>query len=354
MQRKRTVAVLFGGKSVEHEVSLLSATNVVNALDRAKYELVLVGIDRSGSWWLCDEVGPLPGRERVALVLDEARGRLIDPRSGTTRRDFDVLFPVLHGPYGEDGSIQGLARLTNVPCVGSGLLGSAIGLDKDVCKRLLRDAGLAVTPFITLRHGRPDEQLIRAAVETLGFPLFVKPASSGSSVGVAKVDDLTSLNAAVRDAFQFDTKVLMEAAVRGREIECAVLGNEAPAVSVPGEIIPKAQFYTYDAKYQDADGAELRIPAALDPALAAEVQRVALRSFEATECAGMARVDMFVTDDGRVLVNELNTIPGFTQISMYPKLWEASGLSYAELLDRLITLACEEFESHRKLKVDRA
>ena len=266
-------------------------------------------------------------------------------------RGIDVVFPVLHGPFGEDGTVQGLLRLADVPFVGAGVLGSAVGMDKDVMKRLLRDAGIPVGKFITLRAG--DKLSFKDAKKKLGSPLFVKPANLGSSVGVSKVRTETEFKKAVKEAFQFDTKVIVEEFIEGREIECSVLGNDDPIASVPGEIILHDDFYSYDAKYIDENGASLEIPAKLDAKTRKLVQETAVRTFKALECEGMGRVDSFVTKDGRVVVNEINTIPGFTSISMYPKLWEASGISYSKLVDKLIQLAIERFEKQRKLKVVR-
>jgi D-alanine-D-alanine ligase len=254
-----------------------------------------------------------------------------------------VVFPVLHGPMGEDGTVQGLLELAGVPYVGAGVLGSAIGMDKDVMKRLLRDAGLPIGPFVALRKSDfqrdPDAACARAA--GLGFPLFTKPANLGSSVGITRVADESALTAALAHAFEYDVKALAEAGIAGREVECSVLGGDDPVASLPGEIVVRHadRFYSYDAKYMDENGAELRIPAALSPEQTAEVQRLAIASFRALECHGLARVDFFLRDDGSLLVNEINTLPGFTAVSMYPKLWEASGIGIGELVKRLIDLA---------------
>jgi D-alanine-D-alanine ligase len=263
----------------------------------------------------------------------------------------DVVFPVLHGPYGEDGSVQGLCRLANMPCVGAGILGSAVGMDKDVMKRLLRDAGIPIARFATVLRGRTAPAFAALKAE-LGTPLFVKPANLGSSVGISRAGSAAEYEKALAAAFEYDTKVVVEECIVGREIECAVLGNTNPQASVPGEIVTGGShsFYDYDAKYLDEKGAELRIPAPLDAALTEKVRALALRAFTVLCCDGMARVDMFVKDTGEVLVNEINTIPGFTRISMYPKLWEASGVSYQELVDRLIALALERHSVEHGLK----
>ena len=367
MAGKIRVGVIFGGRSAEHEVSLQSAKNVLEALDRGKYQPVLIGIDREGRWRLDEETTllyeqarPLPnlsvGSQReVALVARGEQSRLVDLAGGSELGKLDVVFPVLHGPYGEDGSVQGLCRLANLPCVGAGILGSAVGMDKDVMKRLLRDAGIPIARFLILSPGRDGGATAAAdfprVSAALGTPVFVKPANLGSSVGIAKAGTAEEFARAVRGAFAYDSKVIVEETIVGREVECAVLGNENPAASIPGEIVTGGShaFYDYEAKYLDEHGAELRIPAPLDAPLREKVQALAVRTFTTLCCEGMARVDMFVREDGEVLVNEINTIPGFTKISMYPKLWEASGISYAELVDRLVTLAMDRHAAEQRL-----
>ena len=366
MKRKTRVAVLFGGRSAEHEVSIQSAKNVIDAMDKSKYDIVLLGIDREGRWYLNERSLPLfaYGRKLPNISSDGATEVTIAPRGGSNQiiglsdnRELgavDVVFPILHGPFGEDGSVQGLCKLANIACVGAGILGSAVGMDKDVMKRLLREAGIPVARFVVLRRGAQTsaEGSFASISRELGLPLFVKPANLGSSVGVSKVRREEEFTKAVETAFRYDTKVLVEECIVGREVECAVLGNSAPIASVPGEILPGHDFYDYDAKYLDEHGAVLKIPAELGASVQSEVQELALKAFTTLCCEGMARVDMFVRDgvpSGRVVVNEINTIPGFTRISMYPKLWEASGISYAELIDRLIGLAQERFEIERNL-----
>lgn len=263
----------------------------------------------------------------------------------------DVVFPVLHGPYGEDGTIQGLLKLANLPFVGAGVLGSAVGMDKDVMKRLLRDSGIPVAKFLVFRKG--EEFSFEKVIKNLGLPIFVKPANLGSSVGITKVKRKSDFKRAVKNAFSFDNKILLEEAVKAREIECSVLGNENPIASIPGEIKPNHEFYSYEAKYIDENGAEAIIPANLPEKIVKRVQELSIQTFKALNCEGLGRVDCFLKEDGEVLVNEINTIPGFTNISMYPKLWEASGISQTELIDKLITLAIERFEKEKKLKTSR-
>ena len=360
MKRKSRVAILFGGKSAEHEISLVSARNIAQAMDTSKYEIISIVIDKSGRWFFDEGVRLLRGKERSQLKPEPSRAAAIVP--GETRRPMvrltprralaavDVVFPVVHGPFGEDGTVQGLLKLANVPFVGAGVLGSAIGMDKDVMKRLLRDAKIPVAKFLVF--DRTSAQRIRFGTVTraLGLPLFVKPANLGSSVGIRKVSQRNQFSRAIKEAFRYDRKILIEEAIRGREIECSVLGNEHPIASVPGEIITRHEFYSYDAKYIDEKGAQLVIPAKLPPAVARNIQKMAVQTFRVLCCEGMARIDFFLRGRSEVLVNEINTIPGFTQISMYPKLWEASGIPYSKLIDRLIELALERFREEGNLK----
>jgi D-alanine-D-alanine ligase len=368
MGRKIRVGVVFGGRSAEHEVSLQSARSILDAMDAQKYEIVLLGIDRAGRWYLNDDSRPLlesgsrpvsepggmpkpitGGAMEVAIAPRGNGSEIMDLRANRGMGSLDVLFPVLHGPYGEDGSVQGLCRLANLPCVGAGVLGSAVGMDKDVMKRLLRDAGIPTARFLTVESHAARETSFEKASAELGLPLFVKPANLGSSVGVSKARDAREFTDAMELAFRYDTKVLVEECIRGREVECSVLGNTRPEASLPGEILPSRDFYDYEAKYIDENGAVLQIPARLEESTIAEVRRLAVQAFTVLCCHGMARVDMFVEPEGRVLVNEINTIPGFTRISMYPKLWEATGISFSELVDRLIALAIERFQAEQGL-----
>lgn len=351
---KLRVAVLFGGRSAEHEISLLSARFVIESLDRTKYEPVLVGIDKSGRWSLQDEAQFLLGSRDARLVkLNQGTpGVLLPPHpaegnASLLRSDagaglgIDVIFPVLHGPMGEDGTVQGLLELSGLPYVGAGVLGSAVGMDKDVMKRLLLQAGLPILPYQTLRRAewRASPDAVLARLHALGFPQFVKPANLGSSVGVSRVKSEADLQLALEQAFEFDDKLVIEAGLEHpREVECAVLGGDAPRASVPGEITidhPDG-YYSYAAKYVDGSGVETRIPAQLTPAQAEAVQRLALATFQTLECDGLARVDLFLDRSGALYVNEINTLPGFTEVSMFPKLWQASGVSAAELMTFLI------------------
>jgi D-alanine-D-alanine ligase len=362
MSKKLRVAVLFGGKSAEHEVSLQSAKSVIDALDKSKYEVLLVGIGNDGRWYLNDASKFLLEAENPKLVkLNESsigvvllpgtnENQLVSLTNDQSPQTIDVVFPVLHGTFGEDGTVQGLLKLANVPFVGPSVLGSAVGMDKDVMKRLLRDAGLPIADFVTFTH--IDKQSICAdeVIARLGLPLFVKPANLGSSVGVHKVRSKDDFDAAVADAFRYDNKIIIEENIFGREIEIAVLGNADPTASVAGEVIPQHDFYSYEAKYIDQKGAVLHVPAKLPADVLAQAQELAVETFKVLCCEGMSRVDLFLRPDGSLIVNEINTIPGFTKISMYPKLWEESGLPYSELLDKLIQFAIERFEREQALK----
>jgi D-alanine-D-alanine ligase len=347
MERKLRVALLFGGRSAEHDVSLMSAANVYSALDPARYEVVPIAVARTGAWMLC----PLPegkfptqvpAEGPLVTLLPGGGGRLVtaaqEGAAAEPPAPVDVIFPVLHGPFGEDGSVQGLAELAGVPFVGASVFASAAAMDKDAAKRLLRDAGLPVPRF---RIATPDDVPSFAEVAAaLGRPLFVKPARLGSSVGVGKADTAEEFTAALAAAFRHDRKVLIEEFMRGREVECGVLedADGTLTTSLPGEIVPtnRHAFYTYEAKYLDEHGATLKVPADLPKAVVKQVQALSLQAFQALGCEAMARVDFFLRPDMSVVVNEVNTIPGFTNISMYPLAFKASGVSYSELVDRLI------------------
>jgi D-alanine-D-alanine ligase len=360
---KLRIAIIFGGRSAEHEVSLQSARNVIESLDKNRYESVLIGIDREGRWFLNENSIQLMNAgdpkiiklsespHEVALTPNGIRSSLISLSDSTTMSKIDVIFPVLHGPYGEDGTIQGLAKMADLPCVGAGILGSAVGMDKDIMKRLLHEANIPIGKFVTINAHERNKFRYEEFTALLGNILFIKPANMGSSVGISKVRNRKEFNKALQHAFSYDLKIVIEEEIKGREIECAILGNETPIPSIPGEIIPHADFYSYKAKYIDDKGAGLEIPARLSANMTKKVQEIAIATFKTLECKGMARVDVFLTEDEQIFVNEINTIPGFTRISMYPKLWETSGISYTELVDRLIQLAIDDFEKRKKLKV---
>jgi len=366
MRKKLRVALLFGGKSAEHEISLISARNIFEAMNKRKYDVVAVGIDKQGRW-LVDEKAKalllsaktpaavsLHNENTVAAVVPgDTRTSMIQPSASAAIGKIDVVFPVLHGPFGEDGTVQGLLKLANLPFVGAGVLGSAVGMDKDVMKRLLRDARIPIAKFAAFQ--RADRKAIRFAAlkRQLGLPLFVKPANLGSSVGISKVSKQYQFEPAVEEAFRYDNKIVIEEFIAGREIECSVLGNDRPIASLPGEIVVQRDFYSYDAKYLDDKGARLEIPAKLPPSVIKKLREIAVRAYQVLCCEGMARVDFFVQPGGRILVNEINTIPGFTKISMYPKMWEASGIPYPRLIDRLIALALERARGERRLRTSK-
>ncbi|HOK93046.1 MAG TPA: D-alanine--D-alanine ligase family protein [Spirochaetota bacterium] len=362
-----TVGILFGGRSGEHEVSRCSAASVFTYLDRAKYNVIAIGIDYDGRWYPQNNPSVIEhkdfgrvldfkkeGQWLVSNFYDNGKLGIVDISSGN-KIYIDVVFPVVHGTFCEDGTLQGFLDLSLVPYVGAGVSGSAIGMDKDVAKRLLKEAGLPVVPWkkVTSLLWKENRDSICDDIENeFGFPCFVKPANAGSSVGVSKVKSRGELGSAIDEAFLWDNKVLVERAINAREIEFSVLGNDSPIVSIAGEIRPKHEFYSYEAKYIDSNGAELVIPAKVDDAKLKEMQRSVLKAYLALECCGMARVDLFLDrDSGDFYINEINTIPGFTSISMYPKLWEHSGIKYGELLDRLIELALERWNRRLGLKI---
>ncbi len=363
MSGKTRVGIIFGGKSAEHEVSLQSARNIVDALDKERYEAVLIGIDKQGQWHVNDASNYLLHAEdpalialnrsnvEVALVPGKQERQLVGAGGAAPALgQIDVIFPIVHGTLGEDGSLQGMLRLANLPFVGSDVLGSALCMDKAMTKRVLQAAGLAVAPFESYTRATAARARYAELAARLGPVLFVKPANMGSSVGVSKVRNEAEFTQAMALALQFDHKVLVEQAIVGREIECAVLGNDDPQASVCGEIVLRDEFYSYDTKYIDEDGAAVVVPADISAQASETIRGVALDAFRALECAGLARVDVFLTSDGQVIVNEVNTLPGFTRISMYPKLWQASGMSYPELVTRLIELARERHARDAMLK----
>ncbi len=341
---KLRIGVLFGGRSAEHDVSVLSATNVMNALDPEKYDAVPIFVTREGQWFLSAYEGGVlskPSSGTELCLVPGGQGRLVAiPANGAAHAlpKIDIIFPVLHGLHGEDGAVQGLAEVACLPLAGCSILGSANALDKDIAKRLFNEAGIPAARSITIYHGAAPtfDEVERA----LGLPAFIKPARQGSSVGVSKVSTKADYEAALSEGFRHDSKLLAEEFVHGREVECAVLEDDKGVlfVSRTGEIIPAEShgFYTYDAKYIDKDGAALKVPAELPKEVEDEIRAVAARAFRALGCDGMARADFFVTSDMRILVNELNTIPGFTDISMYSKVMAASGVSYPEIIDRLV------------------
>ena len=370
---KIKVGIIFGGKSGEHEVSIVSATSVSRALDKAKYDVTMIGIDKTGRWTLPDPQSLLEHQNvpRLLKLNNEKKtvsflpfeydkqllpiGEATQAMSAVDGKQFDVIIPILHGTYGEDGTIQGLFELANIPYVGSGVLGSSLGMDKDVSKRLFQAAGIPVVPWRTLRKHdfkKNSKQILDQLEKEFSYPYFVKPANMGSSVGVHKVKARAEAEEKLQDAFQYDIKVLVEKAINARELEVSILGNHTPKASIVGEIIPNHEFYSYEAKYLDENGADLKIPAVdLSPKQITQLQSLAVKAFQSLECRGLARVDFFLDrNTNQIYLNEINTIPGFTSISMYPKLWEATGIPYVQLLDELIHLAMEFHQEKNELK----
>jgi len=353
---KLKIGVLYGGRSGEHDVSLCSAASVVAALDKTKYDVVAIGIDRDGRWYVQDKPEIIDDKDFGNILSLKKRGTWLvnhfeeknklyvyNIASPGEKVIVDLIFPVLHGTYGEDGTLQGLLELAMVPYVGVDVAGAAVGMDKDIAKRLLKEAGIPVVPWITVGKHQWQEQpkkILRNAFSKLALPLFVKPLCTGSSVGVVKVKRKKDLAEAIDYALQFDTRIMIETGIDCREIECAVLGNESPQASVLGEILPQHEFYSYEAKYLDPKGASTNIPAKVPAKLAAAIRQCAVVGYLALNCNSMARVDFFLEKQtNKFYLNEINTLPGFTSISMYPKLWEATGIPYSKLLDRLIELA---------------
>lgn len=356
MKSKKIVGILCGGKSAEHEISLLSAKNIIEAIDRERYEVKVIGIDKSGKWHLCDSERPFlyaADPKTIELSKGEAvtlpaglGGQLWSLETGKIVAEIDVIFPILHGPYGEDGTVQGLLKLANVAFVGAGVLGSAAGMDKDVMKRLLRDAAIPVANFRTIIQGELVSFIELSSI--FGLPLFIKPANMGSSVGVSKVKTEAEFTEALESAFCYDSKVIIEEYIKGKEIECAVLGNENPITSELAEIVPTHDFYSYEAKYLDENGATLQIPAKVPKEIKSKIQQLAIKVFKVLECEGLGRVDFFLKENGDILVIEINTMPGFTKISMFPTLWGISGFNYSDLIDKLIQLGLERSEQELK------
>ena len=341
--RRLRVAVLSGGRSSEHEISLQSGRSVAEALDPARYEVVAVEIDRTGVWQLeASEEGPA---EPLALAPGDS-GDAVIPRAGgsltqaRTIGHIDVVLPILHGPFGEDGTVQGMLEMVGVPYVGSGVLGAALTMDKDIVKRVLRDVGIVTAQHVTFWSNVEHDHEAELASAGIGLPCFVKPARLGSSVGISKVRTHEELGPALELAFRHDRKVLVEEMIEGREVEVGLLGNDDPLASAPGELVVNAEWYDYDAKYLPG-GMDLTVPAEIDPVVAEELQRQARLAFRVCDCAGMARIDFFVTPDDRIVLNEINAIPGFTSTSVYARLFAATGIGYQELLDRLIELALD-------------
>jgi len=362
VMKKPVVMLLYGGRSAEHEVSIQSAANIASAMPK-KYDICAVYISRGGSWFLVSDINQVEHPVKTASLLEKTgkevflrsvnnKACLIDAATYHTLAEADIVFPALHGPNGEDGTVQGMLKLFGIPFVGAGVTGSVVGMDKDVMKRLLREAGVPIPRFIVYTAESRSDIRYEDVRRAVGSSMFVKPANLGSSVGISRADDVKSFESAVDTALRFNLKIVFEECIDGREIECSVLGSDSDVkASVPGEIVTAHGFYSYDAKYVKDDEAGLIIPADLDKETGEKIRDLAVRTFRVLCCDGMARVDFFIRGDSReVLVNEINTLPGFTNISMYPKLWEASGLSVSELVDRLIVLGLERYKKEKELE----
>lgn len=359
---KLKVGVLYGGKSPEHEVSLQSALNIIAGIDREKFDLYPIAIDKKGRWFLGDIEHLVVHAEdplritlhpsKIELVLQPGASSPIFTKNGEPNfpPKLDIIFPVLHGANGEDGAIQGLLKYLDIPCVGPSILGSALGMDKDIMKRLLRDAGINTAKWILIQEHEKEKVNIDTIINVLGLPLYVKPANLGSSVGVHRVEKKEDFLTALYDALSYDPKVIIEEAIIGRELECAILGNTHPRASLIGEVLTEHSVYSYEAKYLDQASSDAAIPADLDNEKVRELQEISLRVYQTINAAGLSRVDSFLTADGEIYVNEINTIPGFTDISMYPKLWEASGIAPKELLTQLLMFAINRHKKSTVLK----
>ncbi len=354
MSKKKKVAILYGGRSVEHAVSVNSARNIYEYLDKNQFEPIPMGINKSGQWFLTNGVSKdMEQGKALGLMLDPVSPGFVLLSSGD-RFKVDIVFPVLHGTDGEDGSIQGLIKAMDMPMVGTGVLGSALSMNKIVAKRLMRQAGLPVTDFLTFRYHEKDKITFTSISKKLGTPFMVKSASLGSSVGVTKVKNKADFKKAVEEAFKYDDEMLAEEFVTGREIECAILGNTPAEASYPGEIVisKNYEFYTFDAKYVDPEAVQIHVPAKLSKAVAEKIRAVSIKAYEALHCQDFSRIDLFVDKKGKIYINEINTIPGFTNSSMYPMMWKERGISFSDLITRLLNLAQERYNRGKRIERD--
>ena len=358
--KKIKVALVFGGRSAEHEVSINSAKNIAAAIDKSKYDLITLGISKSGSWYITTALNKISSLTEetlnenefhpISFSIKNGQGYFINTKTKESI-SVDIVFPIIHGTYGEDGCVQGFLKMLNIPFAGCSVLSSATGMDKDVMKQIFTQSSIPNAPSRLLRPW--NQPSFKEIVDSVGLPFFIKPANAGSSVGVHKIKTESEFSAKLQDAFSYDSKVLAEKYIKGREIEISVLGlTHAPEVSEPGEIRPSHEFYSYDAKYIDQNGAETTIPAKLTDATKQQVKQLAKKAYTALNASGFARIDFFVTDAGEVFINEINTLPGFTNISMYPKMWEASGINYSNLISKIIELGLEQNKLDQSLKTN--
>lgn len=349
MTQRLNVAVLYGGKSVEHEISIRSATNVVANIDPELYEITLLGIDKKGSWYLNRSIqDDVDAGNEVSIILNASSPKLIDLKSGIEIK-LDVVFPILHGTDGEDGSIQGLFKSMNLPVVGSGVLGSAISMDKIISKKVLKEGGIPVAAYIEFHKSEKDNIAFKSIVGALGLPFMIKSAALGSSVGISMVKNEEGFEKSLTDSFRYGDKIIVERFIKGRELECAVIGNEDPKASMPGEIVmvKEYDFYTYEAKYLDKEAIKIMLPAELDEATTLEIRKNSVAAYQALCCEDYARVDLFLTEQGEIIINEINTIPGFTNASMFPMMWKQMGMSFEELVTELIQLCLKRFNASK-------
>jgi len=353
MHNKQIIGLIFGGQSPEHKISLLSAKNIIHSIDKNKFELTLIGIDQNGAWGLYDETNTFlnPENPETICLAEKIAELIIKPgKNGgiinlTNQRilELDLVFPMIHGLNCEDGTLQGLLQTANLPFVGTGILGSAIGMDKDVMKRLLKEASFKIAHDLIFKVFEKDQINFQKVTDQLGLPLFIKPANTGSSIGISKVTDENEFYRAISKAFEFDQKILIEEAIVGREIECAVMGNDQPETSLIAEIVPNHSFYSYEAKYLDSKGASINYPVEFEKNLLKKIRETAAKAYSTLEAQDFARIDMFLTSSNEIYINEINTLPGFTNGSMFPKLWEVSGLSQTELITKIINYAFKRY-----------
>ncbi|MCK5369438.1 MAG: D-alanine--D-alanine ligase [Cyclobacteriaceae bacterium] len=354
MSKKLSIAILYGGRSVEHEISIRSAKNVLENIDKESFSIILLGINKNGSWYLNKTIDDeINSGVSVSINLDASAPHLIENKSGSVIK-IDVVFPVLHGTDGEDGSIQGLFKSLNLPVVGSSVLGSAISMDKIISKKILKECGIPVAAYLEFDRLQKDIIKFDEIVDNVGLPFMIKSAALGSSVGISMIKSEKDFPGALEDSFKYGDKVIIEQFVKGRELECAVMGNEQPKATVPGEIlmIKDYDFYTYTAKYLDEEAIEIRLPAEVDESMTEEIKRVSILAYQALRCEDYARVDLFISEEGEIIINEINTIPGFTNASMFPMMWKEMGISFNELISELISLCLKRYYGSKDLETE--